>query len=176
MIVSLIGFKNAGKTTIGLLLAQRVSFEFIDTDRAIEELYSKINNEILTCKAIYKKKGEKYFRELESLVIEQIKANNNTIIACGGGVVLNKQNITFLKKLGPVVYLKVSKNILCERMKKNNLHADLENFSDDFVERFNLMYDERSLKYLASADIVVDISMIGIPAAVDSIISALHLE
>ncbi len=76
--IFLIGMMGAGKSTIGKLLSTTMKINFVDTDEQVEKHFNMpINN-------IFDKHGEKAFREIESLILEQ---STNSIVACGGGIV-----------------------------------------------------------------------------------------
>ena len=81
--IVLVGFMGAGKTTIGKLLAKSMGFSFIDTDEEIEK------EEGMSIAQIFEKKGEEYFRELESDFITNFR-QSKCIIATGGGMPCHK--------------------------------------------------------------------------------------
>lgn len=100
--IILIGLRGSGKTTLGKLLAKKLKKKFIDTDEEIEKTSKK------KVKDIVDQKGWEYFRNLEKKMIKKISALENTVIATGGGAILDKQNIENLKTNGFIVYLEVS--------------------------------------------------------------------
>ena len=109
--VVLIGFAGSGKTTVGELLAKEMGFDFIDTDRYIEE---KVG---MTISEIFKTKGEEYFRDLESMALKGIlKSRTHTVIAAGSGMPIRQKNQKMLRKLGTVVYLNGSEDEMNKRM------------------------------------------------------------
>ena len=85
--IALIGFMGTGKTAVGQALAERLGKEFIETDTLIEVKAGRSIPEI------FRRHGETAFRELEIEAIKEIAGRDNAVIACGGGVVLNKINI-----------------------------------------------------------------------------------
>lgn len=89
--IYLIGLMGAGKSTVGKLLAQTLSWEFLDLDNEIE------NTSGNTIAQIFSESGEEAFRELESEALHKTKALQNMIIACGGGVVTRTENVKLLK-------------------------------------------------------------------------------
>lgn len=97
--ICLIGMPGSGKTVIGSELAKVLGREFIDTDKLIEE---KLNMKI---PEIFSKFGEKYFRDIESEVIEEVGKKTNLIIATGGGVVLSRKNYYSLCQNGFCVFV-----------------------------------------------------------------------
>lgn len=109
--VVLIGFAGSGKTTVGELLAKEMGFDFIDTDRYIEE---KVG---MTIPEIFKSKGEEYFRDLETMALKGIlKSQTHTVIAAGSGMPIRQKNQKMLRKLGTVVYLNGSEEEMNKRM------------------------------------------------------------
>lgn len=101
---------GSGKTTFGKKLAEKLNYQFIDTDKAIEELVG------MSIKAIFKTKGEAYFRTLERSFIEQITVQK-TVIATGGGLPCYYGNMDLLNQKGVTVYLKYTVDELFERLK-----------------------------------------------------------
>ncbi len=107
--IILVGFMGSGKTTLGKQLAQKLNYNFIDTDQTIEEL---IGIDIPT---LFQTKGEDYLRNLEHRLIETIKVKN-TVIATGGGMPCFYDNMEQLNQIGITVYLKYSPEELFERL------------------------------------------------------------
>ncbi|MBE6836336.1 MAG: shikimate kinase [Ruminococcaceae bacterium] len=97
--VVFIGMPSCGKSTVGRVFAEKTGRAFFDTDRLIEERYSKKPSEIIT------ENGEEYFRKLETEVITDISRNTGVVISVGGGAVLKEENIDALRQNGVLVYL-----------------------------------------------------------------------
>lgn len=97
--IVLTGMPSCGKTTIGRLVAENLGKTFIDTD---EEIIKKAGMPI---PEIFEKFGEERFRQIESEVIKEISALQSSVIATGGGAVLNPLNIAFLKENGTIVFI-----------------------------------------------------------------------
>ena len=136
----LFGLKYSGKSHFGKLLSRRINYEFVETDRLIEEMFYKHNSRKLTCREIYKELGEELFRHLEREVIHLLKYKKNTVIALGGGAPLDARSMLHLSKIGTLVYLKTPKEELRSRMHQDlpsyfsKHHVDLS-FDDMFVSR-----------------------------------------
>lgn len=110
--IILIGFMGCGKTSAGQRLAEKMSFDFCDTDELIEQ------KEKMTISNIFAQKGEDYFRKLETNTIrEMIESAKDMVISTGGGLPLRKENADLLKELGLVVYLKTEKETILQRLK-----------------------------------------------------------
>ncbi len=111
--IVLIGYRATGKTTIGKLLAQRLNWNFIDTDILIEQRARQSISQIVA------ERGWEYFRELESKIIQGTSHLSNHIIAVGGGAILKKENVETLKKTGFLIWLKASPNVIAKRLLKD---------------------------------------------------------
>lgn len=157
----LIGFMSVGKTTIGHRIAQVLNKRFIDTDKEIEEALG------ITIKEIFREKGEKYFREIEGQVIQRVAGYENCVISTGGGVVLNKSNLDFLKKNGIIVCLTAPAEVIYERVKNNNDRPLLA--QEDPYNRIQQMLKDREALYQC-ADFYVDTSVLTVDEAVEKII------
>lgn len=138
--IILIGFKSSGKTTLGKKIAEKTGCHFIDAD----DLIAKNNREF------YLAVGPIAFREIEKEVIRALAEFQNCIIATGGGVVLDPENVVILKKLGKLIYLKVEKEELKRRLLVDPLPAILD--PDRPEESFEKMYQERKSIYEQAAD------------------------
>ena len=106
----LTGMMGVGKSTIGKSLAKRLSYNFLDMDRLIED------REGCSINIIFKNKGENYFRKIEtSLSLQELK-KNNTIISLGGGAFLNNSIRKAVKDTSVSFWLDVSINELVKRL------------------------------------------------------------
>jgi shikimate kinase len=137
--IILIGFKSCGKTTYGQKLAQEIGFHFIDTDVLIS------NN----CRDLYET-DPFAFRRLEKQVIAALLEFHSCVIATGGGTILDSDNIAILKRLGKIIYLKVEKEIIKNRLLGGELPAFLD--CHDPEGSFEKMYSERASLYENIAD------------------------
>ena len=139
MIISLIGMMGCGKSTIAKLLSDRLCFQLLDTDSLI------VNRENQSINEIFQNKGEWYFRHLESEILTEVLAVDNSVISTGGGIVKSEANILLLKEKSIVFYLKADENVLYERL-KNNRERPLLNTEDMFLKIKTLLF-ERNEKY-----------------------------
>lgn len=105
----LYGFKSCGKTTLGQSFSKWMGCAFYDTDNLIESLYQLKTGRCISARKIFKSEGEIYFRRLERQTLPLLTHVKNSIIAVGGGLVLDPFNRQALKKLGKLVYLKAKK-------------------------------------------------------------------
>ncbi len=109
MNVVLIGYRAAGKTSVGSRLANRLRRHFVDTDHLLEGRYGAIGKIVET-------HGWPYFRALEKTIIEEISNHDHLIIAPGGGSVLDKDNVSALRRNGFLIWLRANARALYERM------------------------------------------------------------
>jgi len=108
--IYIVGFMASGKSTVGRTIAKMTNRTFVDLDDMIEQEASmKISD-------IFSEYGEKHFRDIENRVLRDCALSGNLIIATGGGIVENSENMEFMKSNGTVVYLKASLEILSARL------------------------------------------------------------
>ncbi len=113
MKIFLVGFMGSGKTTIGKRLAAPIGFEFIDTDRVIEEKYG------MTVGQIFADRGEMDFRQIEHHTLHELLPLDYTVIATGGGMPCHHDNMDTMLSNGKVVYLKTSPQALAKRLMRS---------------------------------------------------------
>lgn len=146
--IVLIGMMGAGKSTIGHLLDEKLEdFQYLDIDREIEKLAQKHIPEIFV------QDGEAHFRKLEHDLIAKFSNYHNQVIATGGGVVENIENIKLLKKNSVIFYLKASADELFERVRKTS-HRPMLNHENP-KERLKELINRREPFY-KMADFEVD--------------------
>ena len=97
--IVLIGMPSSGKTSIGKEISIISGREFIDTDEIVEERSGK------TIPEIFEEQGEKGFRVLEREAVREASEKSDAVIACGGGAVLDEENIKNLKRNGIIVFI-----------------------------------------------------------------------
>lgn len=95
----LVGMPSCGKTTFGKILSAELNKSFIDTDEEI------IKRSGMPISEIFEKFGEKYFRDLESEVINDLSAYQGMVIATGGGAILRVENVNALKQNGKIIFI-----------------------------------------------------------------------
>ena len=156
MTIILCGFKNCGKTTLGKSLAKKTEADFIDTDDLIVAAFKKDKGQELSISEVFLALGEDDFRTLERKIIKAIKPKKNTVIATGGGAILDDVSVKVLKGLGPLVYISVAKNELLTRLLKK---VKTPSFMDgaDPKKAFHAYYEARKERYLSVADEVLDL-------------------
>lgn len=110
MIIYLIGYMGAGKTTFGKQVAKKLGLRFIDTDDYI------VNRNKASINDIFKQHGEYGFRMIERASLKEISNGDDLVVATGGGLPCFYDNMAYMKKHGISVYLKVDENELADRL------------------------------------------------------------
>lgn len=148
-VIYLIGYMGSGKTTVGKELSQVTGFSFIDMDTKIQ---LSEHNSIRT---IFNEKGEPYFREKETALLETLSHKKEIIVSCGGGIVLNEKNRKLLKDSGGCIFLDGFPRDMFERIKADpnrpNAYFETEN-EEQRLTQFNRRYQKRKDFYLEAAN------------------------
>lgn len=110
MNIVLTGFMASGKSTVGKRLAELLNYVFADTDTIIE------NKEKTAISNIFENHGEAYFRKLEKNAVLEVSKADRLVIATGGGVVLDKENIDNLRKNGVIINLCPDADVIKARL------------------------------------------------------------
>lgn len=105
----LFGFKSCGKTYYGKLLAKALDKPFIDTDDLLFKLHGK------SPRKLYQEVGEPAFRALETEIILNLLDTKNSVIALGGGAVLDQRNVQLLQAMGQLIFLDASLKTIISR-------------------------------------------------------------
>ena len=144
-LVYLIGFSGTGKSSVARLIAQALRWSFIDMDEEIESSYGKSISEI------FQTKGEKWFRDEESKLLNNISVKNKHIISTGGGVPVKDQNMNLMLKTGYVICLDASVDQIVARLSilagKDNKLSDRPKITNLSVEDISNFKSERANIY-----------------------------
>lgn len=162
--IALIGFMGTGKTAVGKALAEKLGKEFFELDPLIEKKAGK------TIPAIFKEDGEIAFREFEIEAIKEVSKERNAVIACGGGVVLNKINIDRLKREAVIVYLTASPRVILKRTSRDAEERPLLTVANPALTIKELLRFRRPF-YERAADTTVNTSRLDIDSVVTQIIA-----
>lgn len=149
--IVLIGMSGVGKTQKGKYIARKTGMDYLDTDTAIVEQEGKSIDEIFT------QYGEDYFRDIEEDIIKKVSMLQDTIISAGGGIILRKSNMDFLKENSFIVYLKGDINTIVDNLKDSNTIRPLLKNSEDLYKSVCELYKSREYLYELYSDRVVDI-------------------
>lgn len=161
--VILIGMPGCGKSTLGVVLAKVLGYEFTDSDLLLQKRAGKLLREIIA------ERGEEGFLALEGAVNAGIQAEGH-VIATGGSVVYSKDAMEHFQKIGKIVYLKLSYATICSRLgnirRRGVVLRDGQSLKD--------LYDERIPLYEQYADIIVDAEGYGIEELMEEVAKALE--
>lgn len=162
--IYLVGFMGTGKTAVGKELARRKKWQFLDLDELIEFRHKR------TISDIFVKEGEAYFRRIEKGVLKEVSVEKNFVIACGGGIVLDKENIRIMKETGTMICLSTSVQTILKRTSGVG-HRPLLNVKKP-NEKIEMLLKFRAPFY-AQADYTIDTSDLTIEETVKKIIKIL---
>ena len=144
MNIYLIGMMGSGKSTLGKSLSEKIQKPFIDLDSEIEQTGGKSISEIFDID------GEEQFRKMET---KQLKQYSESIVACGGGIVLNDDNRKFINENGIAILLLASMGELAQRLSSSNNRPLLAD--DNMKEALTKLWLERQLDYLDTANFTI---------------------
>ena len=144
----LIGYRCSGKTTIGKSIATAIGWSFVDSDLLVTQKNGK------SIKDIIDTAGWDAFRRLERSALKQICAKYRQVVATGGGVVLDSENIKVMKTSGTVVWLDASAATIQKRMRQDK---NTENFRPALTDKGRMeeieeMLLERNPYYESASD------------------------
>jgi shikimate kinase len=159
--IVLMGFMGTGKSEVGRRLARRLGCAFIDTDRLIEERAGK------SVSAIFAEDGEVQFRAMEAEVVAEAAGRAGSVIAVGGGAVVDPTNAARLREAGVMVHLTADPETILARVGAAGSRPLLA--GRDPRAAVNRLLDERRAAYEAAADVTVDTSTRTVDEVVDEI-------
>lgn len=162
--IVLIGFMGTGKSTVGLALAERLGFRFVDTDQVVAEQEGRSIAEL------FEQEGEGYFRDQESNTLSNVLQGDKQVISTGGGSVLRESNRKLMLSGGFVVALTAPPNVLLARL-RGDVNRPL--LAGDKEERVHKLLEERKHAY-DFAHYTVDTSRSNIRETVESIVETMN--
>jgi shikimate kinase len=158
--IILIGMPGAGKSTLGVVLAKALGFDFVDTDLIIQsEQKDKLYR-------IIQKKGIEKFIEIENKTVASLRVENS-VVATGGSVIFGKEAMENLKKLGTVVYLEVEEKEIEKRLSNIKTRGVVMKDGETVEE----IYNTRTPLYEKYADITVSCEGLDLEKTVEQIIN-----
>ncbi len=122
---------------------------------------------------IFAEKGESYFRRLEKQTLEQILSQQGQIIATGGGIILDEDNLTLLRQKSLLIGLTASTEVLVGRVGRNSKRPLLK--GADVRARIEELLQQRQSRY-AQADVSIDTSGLTINQVVEKILDIIRSE
>ena len=145
MNIYLIGMMGSGKSTLGKTLSEKIQKPFIDLDSEIEKATGKSITEIFDID------GEEQFRKMET---KQLKQYSESIVACGGGIILNNANRKFINENGIAILLLATIGELVQRLSSSNNRPLLAD--DNMEEALTKLWLERLIDYLDTANFTIE--------------------
>ncbi len=164
--IALIGFMGVGKTAVGKVLAEKLGRSFVELDSLIEQKAGK------SIPDVFQQDGETAFRELEIEVTKEVSKGRNLVIACGGGLVLNKINIDRLKQQSRIIYLTASLGVILKRVSGEAGERPLLKLASRALNVRELLGFRKPF-YERAADITIDTSKLDIDSVAERIIEKL---
>ena len=160
----LIGMPGAGKSTVGVVLAKKLGYAFVDSDLVIQEREKRLLHEIISSD------GLSGFLEIENRVNASLQVERS-VIATGGSVVYGAEAMEHLRQIGTVIYLKLSYEAIANRL------GDLHERGVALKEHQTLagLYEERIPLYERYADVTVDCENLQLREVVERIMKELDL-
>lgn len=151
--IYIVGFMGTGKTTVGIALAKAKKWQFVDLDDLIEF------KEKRPIAQIFAKSGEPHFRRIEKQVLKEVTREKSFVVACGGGIVIDAENIKVMKETGKVICLTATPEVILKRT-CGVAHRPLLNVENP-QERIELLLKMRA-PYYAKADHTIDTSKLAV--------------
>jgi shikimate kinase len=148
MNIVLIGYRGTGKSTVGKVLAARLSRDLISTDAEIVRRARQSIPDIVA------QRGWDYFRDLESEVCRDLAGRDQLVVDTGGGAILRPQNVDVLKMNGKLVWLTATVDTITKRIGGDTQRPSLTG-AKSFIEEIQSVLRERTPKYQAAADHVI---------------------
>jgi len=109
----LVGYRGSGKSTVGSILAERMARRFVDLDRVVSEKAGR------PIRMIFTEEGEEGFRQREREALLGIRKSKNSVVALGGGALLNPENRPLIRRMGKVVWLQAPAVVLWSRIRSD---------------------------------------------------------
>lgn len=151
MVITLIGYRGSGKTTVAQSLAARLGWSWIDADAVVEEAAG------CTIKEIFAAHGESGFRDRERRAIAELLTRDKLVLAAGGGAILNPQTRHEMKAAGPVVWLQASVARLAARIESDPATAGRRpNLAGGGIDEISRLLAEREPLYRECASLCID--------------------
>lgn len=154
-----------GKSAVGRTLARKLGRRFVDLDKIIEK------SEKMKVKDIFNQRGEGYFRRAEKQALAAVLFQAEQVIATGGGVVLDEENLRLLREKSFLVCLTAAPEVLLRRAEKSKRRPLLE--GGDRAQRIQDLLAQRDQKYL-QAHVAIDTSNLTVDQVVEKIIERLN--
>src|SRR6185369_11029470 len=151
MVITLIGYRGSGKSTVAAPLAERLGWSWIDADAVIEQRAG------CSIREIFAAEGEPGFRRRERDVLSELLRGDKLVIAAGGGAILSAETRADMRAAGPVVWLRASVETLAARIAGDATTAERRpNLVSGGVQEICDLLAFREPLYRECATIVID--------------------
>ena len=145
--IYLTGFMGTGKSTILKGMHELCGFRMIEMDEQI------VREQGMSIPEIFEKKGEEYFRDLETELVNRISVMDHVVVSCGGGTVMRQCNVDAMRKNGIIVLLTAEPQTVYQRVKGSHNRPLLEkNMNPEYIGQ---LMEVRRPKYEAAADCII---------------------
>ncbi len=148
--IVLIGMMGSGKSSVGRCLNRRTGLAILETDEMVASNFG------LSIPEIFSRHGEKKFRKAETEALRTLSTTKRAIIATGGGMVLRKQNVEIMNRLGLIVWLDGNEETLFARALRRTDRPLLQ--TKNPRKAFSQIHDERRPLYAKITNIRIDTS------------------
>ena len=143
----LIGFMGSGKSSVAAYLHSKYKMLLFEMDEMIAE------REGISIPELFEKKGEEYFRAVETTLLIELQSNQNMVVSCGGGVPMCAYNVETMKRNGKVILLTASSKTILTRVSGNDNRPLLKKRKN--VAGIQVLMEQRRSYYEMAADLTI---------------------
>lgn len=165
--ILLIGMRGTGKSTTGRILAKKLGKDFVDMDKYIEEQENKKIRDIVIDKGWY------YFRDLEKKASKNLCKYSNYVIASGGGIVLDPNNIQCFKPNSNIILINANPRVLSSRIRKDKNRLGLTN-QPTLLGELSEVWRQREDMYYSACDFIVNSGRLNSKKVADQIVGKIN--
>ena len=158
----LVGFMGSGKTSAGKLAAHKLGMKFVDMDDVVEQRHGQ------TISKIFEKQGEAFFRQQERALVRELASQQDRVIATGGGIVLDPNNLRDFSRTGVVICCWVDAKVAYERT-RHAKHRPLLESDPDRLVRIESLLGQRERLY-KSIPLQIDTSAMNVEQQADELV------
>jgi len=170
--LSLIGYRGTGKSTVGMRLARRLKWDWLDADNELERRAGR------SIREIFATEGESMFRQLEREVLVDLLSRRRLVLSTGGGCVLNAETRRDLCAAGPVVWLNASVETIASRiLHDTTTKARRPNLTTvGGIDEIRVLLAQRAPLYRECATIAIDTEGLSLDEVVARVVSQLPTD
>jgi len=159
--IILIGMPGVGKSTVGVILAKVLGYQFVDSDLVIQKEEGKLLKEIIA------EVGPEGFIEVENRINASLDVTNS-IVATGGSVIYGKEAMEHLREIGTVVYLALPFEEIDKRLSDIKGRGVVLKAGQTLKD----LYDERTILYEKYADVRIDETGLNVEETINAILES----